>query len=102
MESRRDEYLRKLKIKLDEWNADIDRLENRLQSAADAARREYQDQISHLRARCEDLERKSQGLRSAAEEAWEDVKVGVDAAADALGSAIRSARERFGGSASVR
>jgi len=101
MDNRREEYVTRIKEKLDEWNADIDRFSARLDGVADSARKECQEHVEHLTARREDCEAKLRELRLAAESAWEDLKAGVDEAAEAVGSAIRSARERFGRSASA-
>ena len=101
MDSKRDEYVGKLKVKLDEWNGDLDRIEARVGDLADTARQECEEQIALLRARRQDCEDRLHGLSDAAAEAWEDMKLGVDGAVEALGPAIRSAWQRFGGSASA-
>ena len=99
MSGRRDQYVGKLKTKLDEWNADIDRLQEKAAQAAAAARKEYDEQIGGLRDRRGDLEEKLRALAVTAGSAWEDMREGVDGAAEALGAAIRAAKARFGGSA---
>jgi len=101
MDNRRDAYVQKIKDKLDEWSADIGRFEARLDEVADTARREYREQVENLRTRREECEARLRELRLETGDAWEDLKAGVDAAADALGAALKSARERFGGSASA-
>ena len=101
MDGKRDDYVNRLKAKLDDWNADIDRLEARLGDLAETARQECKEQIAQLRARRQDCETRVHGLSEAAAEAWEDMKAGLDVAAEALGSAIKAARERFGSSASA-
>ena len=101
-ESKRDEYVGKLKAKLDAWNADIDRLKTRAEGAAAATRKEYQEHIGNLQARRKDFEEKLHKLGQAAESAWEDMKSGADTAAEALGAAVKSAKARFGASAAAK
>lgn len=95
MGTKRDEYVRKLKEKLDEWNQDIDELRERAELAAAAARREYDEQLPRLETRRKELEQRLRALGDATESAWNELKVGVDEAADALASAIRAAKQRF-------
>ena len=66
MSSTREDYLNKVKAKLDEWNAEIGVLEARL------------DQVS-----------------SSGEEAWGELKSGLDLAWDALSDAVKSAKTKF-------
>ena len=95
MGSTRDEYVSKLKAKLDEWNADMDRLMAKAESLAAAARQECEEHVGDLRSRRADLEAKLHELSTAAEGVWHDLKAGVDGAAESLAEAIRSARKRF-------
>jgi chromosome segregation ATPase len=101
MSSKRDDYVDRLKMKLDGWNEDIDGLEARLADLVGSARRECEEQVAQLRARRQSFEDKLHTLNQAAGEAWQDMKAGMDDAADALGSAIKSALERFGKAAAT-
>ena len=49
--SERDAYVEKMKAKLDEWNAEIDRLEAKARGAEADARLRYNKQIESLRTR---------------------------------------------------
>ena len=100
--SARDEYVEKLKGKLDEWNGDIDTLKARGEDIAATARNEYHEHIQALQARRGEFQEKLHEVSEAAEAAWEDMKVGVDGAADALRAAIRAAKKRFGVHAAAR
>lgn len=95
MGMKRDEYVRKLKERLGNWNQDMDELGRRAEAAAAAARKEYDEQLGSLGARRQELERRLRALGDAAESAWDELKVGVDEAAEALASAIRVAKQRF-------
>ena len=51
MNKKRDAYVQKLKAQLDEWNADINKLEAKADQAEVRARIEYHKRIADLRAR---------------------------------------------------
>ena len=93
--STRDDYVRKMHVLLDKWNAEIDDLENRAELAEANLRDSYREQIAHLRARQHDARTKLAGVRDASESAWEDLKTGLELARDAVGEAIESAKTRF-------
>ena len=95
MSEKRDAYVQKMKAKLDEWNADITKLEATARQRDADARADVQRRIEELKEKrkkvADDLDR----LRRRGEDAWEDLKAGIDSAAGALGEALRSARSRF-------
>ena len=91
----RDAYVNKLKAKLDEWNADIDRLEARARYRQADMEQACQRQIDDLKVRRRKARETLEALRNASGEAWDELRIGLDTAADALGRAIRSARAKF-------
>lgn len=93
--STRDDYVRKMHVLLDKWNAEIDDLENRAELAEANLRDSYREQVAHLRARQQDAHAKLAAVRDASESAWEDLKAGLELARDAVGEAVESARTRF-------
>lgn len=74
----RDAYIQKLKAKIDEWNADIDKLTAKAEQVEADAKIKYQRQLEELRANRQDLEDKIEDLQSAGESAWEELKQGVE------------------------
>jgi len=95
MSETRDAYVQKLKAKMDEWNAEIDRIEAKADQADAESKIEYEKQLEDLRAKRRDLEEKIAKLQQAGDDAWEDLKAGIDSAWDALGNALKSAASRF-------
>jgi len=93
--SNRDEYIRKLQAKLEEWNAEIDTLTARADDVKAEVRNEYKEQIELLKAKQATARQKVETLQHAGESAWEDLKAGIDLAWTAMGEAIDSARSRF-------
>ena len=94
--SEKESYRQKIRAKLDEWNAEIDKFEAQADQAQADAQLEYYEQLKKLRALQEEAGNRLEELEDAGEDAWEDFRNGADIAADALEAAIDSARSRFG------
>ncbi|HXE98689.1 MAG TPA: coiled coil domain-containing protein [Dongiaceae bacterium] len=93
--SSRDEYVRKMQAKLEEWNAEIDTLTAKADEVKSDVKNEYNEQIESLKAKQAAARQKIEVLQHAGESAWEDLKSGIDLAWTAMGEAIDSARSRF-------
>ena len=95
MSSTREDYLNKVKAKLDEWNAEIGVLEARLDQVKADARIQYQKQLEDARKRRDELKQKLDQVSSSGEEAWGELKSGLDLAWDALSDAVKSAKSKI-------
>ena len=95
MNETKEAYVQKLNAKMDEWNAEIHKLEAKADQAEAEAKIEYEKQLEDLRAKRKDLEDKIENLQQAGEIAWEDLKAGIESAWDSLGNAVNSAVSRF-------
>ena len=91
----RDEYVRKMQAKLDEWNDEIDILTAKAGGVSADVKKEYSEQIESLKVKQAAARQKIEELQQAGESAWEDVKSGIELAWSAMGEAINSARSRF-------
>ena len=91
----RHEYIDKFKQKLDEWDADIDELEERAQVAKADLKFELEDQITSLKLKRDIAKLKLSEIMDASEEAWTDVKAGAEEAWNDLKLAIEKAMSRF-------
>jgi len=91
----KDEFVRKMHAKLDQWNAEIDTLKAKADSAEAEARAEYHKQLETLRSKRDDARHKLNELESSGENAWEDLKAGVELAWESVSEAVRSATSRF-------
>lgn len=89
-------YRQKLEARLDQWRAEIDKLQAKAVEASADARLEYDKQIKALRNQQEEARQKLNELDDASSEAWKDLKSGLQKAWDDLGTAVRKATERFG------
>lgn len=95
MGEKRQAYVAKLKAKIDEWNAEIDRLQSRADQIRSDSRTEYQNQVDALREKRNELEQRVETLRQAGEGAWKELRSGSDRARRAMDKAVRSAAARF-------
>lgn len=93
--SSRDEYIRRMQAKLEEWNAEIDRLTAKAGDVTAEVKIEYSDHIESLKAKQATARQKLEELQQAGESAWGDLKSGIELAWTAMGEAIDSAKDRF-------
>lgn len=91
----RDAYVQEMKAKLDDWNAQIDKLSAKADAAQADTKLEYNKQVEALKKQREEALQRLNELQSAAESAWEDMRAGMDAAQDKMTSALKNAASRF-------
>jgi len=90
-----DAYIQKLHARLNEWNAEIDKLKAKADKTAAESRIEFQTQLEKVQQKRTEAEKKLSEVREAGEGAWEDLKSGVQGAWDGMEQALKSARSRF-------
>lgn len=88
-------YAQNVEARLDQWRAEIDKLQAQADEASANAQLNYQKEIDDLRDGQEQAQRKLYELGQAQGAAWKDLKSGVESAWDDLGKAVRSASDRF-------
>ena len=91
----REDYIRTMQAKLEEWNAEIDILSARADEVTADVRKEYSEQIETLKAKQASARQKIEELQHAGESALGDMKSGIELALTAMGEALDSARSRF-------
>ena len=91
----RHEYIDKLKEKLDEWDTDIDELEQSAQKVKADLKFELEDQLTSLKLKRDIAKLRLSEIKDSGEEAWEDLKAGAEEAWDDLKVAIEKARSHF-------
>jgi hypothetical protein len=91
----RHEYIDKFKDKLDEWDADIDELEDRARKAKAELKFELEDQVTSLKLKRDIAKLKLSEIRDASEEAWEDIKAGAEEAWGDVKDAVEKAKSHF-------
>jgi len=91
----RQAYEQKLQAQLDEWKAQIALLNAELNKAEANAQIEYKKTIEALEQQRDAAEAKLDELQRSGEDAWLDLKVGIEAAWERLDNAVKSAASRF-------
>ena len=91
----KEAYLKKAQAKLDEWNADLDKMKAKL-SAADAdAKIKLDESIKELEVQRNEMKRKLDEIERAGEDAWEDMRDGMESAWHRVTTSIKDAVNRF-------
>ena len=91
----RQAYIEKMKAKLDEWNADIDKLAAQAKSAEADAQLRFQQQLDELKASRDQAARQLKELQNASADAWETMRQGAEAAWEEMAKAFKDAAHRF-------
>jgi uncharacterized coiled-coil DUF342 family protein len=95
MSEKRDAYVQKLKARIDEWNADMDKLTARADQADAEAKIECNKKLKELRSKINDVEDKIAALQQAGEDSWEEIMVGLEKTWDAFKESFTKAKSQF-------
>jgi len=82
--SKRDEYVAKMKLQLDELNAKMDELEAKAKEAKEDARDKYEEEMGKLRHQSQLAVAKLEELKSSGEEKWEAMVAEMEKIRDAF------------------
>ncbi len=91
----RDEYVKKLKSQLDQWNAEVAKWEAQAKTAQAGMQAEYQKQLGLYRSRRDEAISQLRKVQSASADAWADMMRGTDEAWKKMQEAFNQARSRF-------
>jgi len=75
---KRTEYGERLSAQMVEWDAQIDQLKIKATSATAEAVHEYANEIAALQAKWDEAALKLQGISTAGDDEWEDLKTGTE------------------------
>lgn len=75
---KRTDYVEKLSAQMVEWDAQIFQLKDRAESATPEDRYEYSALISALQLKRDEAAQKLQGISTAGDHEWEELKAGTD------------------------
>ena len=84
MSAKRDEYVAKMKLQLDELNAKMDKLEAKAQEAKEDARAKYKEEMSKLRQQSKLAKGKLDELKAAGEDGWDAMVAEMEKVRDAF------------------
>ena len=91
----REQAVNSLKHKLDEWNADLDRLEKQADSYSGERRKELESTLDDLKDTRREAMDAIRQLGSASDDAMEDVRKGAVQAWDKMSDSLERAKQRF-------
>jgi len=81
---KRDEYVKKMKLQLDELNATMAKLEAKAQEAKEDARDKYKEEMRKLRHQSKLAAAKLDQLQAAGEDTWETMVAETEKVRDAF------------------
>ena len=91
----KEAYLEKLKAKLDEWTAEIDRLKAKAAESNIDLRNEIETRVGDLEGRRQKVEHRMQQLQEFSEKSQEDIMDLLQRAWDDLSYAVQAAKKKF-------
>jgi len=91
----REQAVENLKGKLDQWNADLDRLERRAESFGEERRKELEKAVGQLKDKRKETMDALDRLGSAGDDAFDDVRKGALQAWDSMSDSLEQAKRRF-------
>jgi recombinational DNA repair ATPase RecF len=93
--NQRDAYVEKMKARLDEWNAELARLEARTREARADARADYQRALDDMERQRERAREQIRQMQQASEAGWQELRKGSEAAVAEMNKAWDSALKHF-------
>ena len=85
------EYVEKLSAQLVEWDAQIDLLKYKADSAPGEEKLVFEREIAALLQKRKEVELKLQGISASSDDTWEDVKAETENIADQMKGSLRDA-----------
>lgn len=94
-ESNRNEFISRMKDRLDELDKEIDKLKGEAGKFEAQAQKEYENRLHDLREKRREAKRKIDDLRSAGDEKWQQLKDETEHAWKALGNSFNYFKSHF-------
>jgi chromosome segregation ATPase len=91
----RKDYIDKLTIQLKQWDAEIEKMEAKVQEKKADARILYNKKIEELQNKKEEAQNKIEEIKNASDEAWEELKSGAERAFDNIKNSFHSVISKF-------
>jgi len=95
MTEKRDAYVQGLKAKLNEWNAEIDKLRAKADQAEAETKIKYHKHLDELKEKRKGVENKIAELQKTGESAWENLKQGVEKSWENLKESLSKVKSQF-------
>lgn len=93
--SDKKDFTARARQQLEDWDYQLDRLSARLNDLRDEWRGEAQEKLNDMKSRRSEFEEKLERLESHGDDAWGDIKAGLDIAWDGLKTGFLAAKSEF-------
>ena len=91
----KERFIKTVHAKIDQWDAEIDKLSAKAAMIEAESKEEYYKQIADLKTKRSQIEESLAKVQHSGEEAWQDLKSGLDLAFETMSEALKSATSRF-------
>jgi dynactin complex subunit len=91
----KDEFTEMLKSQIDEWSAEIKKMEARAQKVQADARVQYEENLKKMREQRDQAQDKLKELQQASDTAWDDMRKGAESMWAAAEESFTKAWSRF-------
>jgi len=91
---KRTEYVEKLSAQMVEWDVQLDLLKEKAESATPEEKFEYSNAIAALQLKRDEAAVKLQGIATASDDEWEELKTGAEQIWDEVRALLRNAITR--------
>lgn len=91
----REQTVQTFKRKLDEWNSDMDALEKKAETFEEEQRKAARQALDELHKQWDEAARALNELKSASDDAFDDVRSGTQKAWDAMTRSVEKAVQRY-------
>lgn len=91
----RNEYVSKMKLQLDKWNAEMDALEAKAHKANEDTEVKYKEQLIALRAKRQESEKQLEAIKSASEDSWMHLKAETENVWEAFKDSMNQFKSHF-------
>lgn len=93
--SEKKDFVASVRQKLEDWDYQRDRLMARVDDLSHELREEAEEKLADFKEQRKELEAKLEVLESRSEDAWQDIKDGIELAWDGLKTGLLAARSEF-------
>lgn len=95
VEQDRQAYIEKLKAQMDQWDAEIDKLEAKAREAQADQRVRHEEAVQDMRQRRDEAQKMLKRVQEASAASWKDLRTGFDAAWSDVSKAMDRAMARW-------
>lgn len=93
--SNKEAYKQKIRAQLDEWKAEADKLRARIKKKQADGKIDSSNYLDELKVKQQEARAKLKQLEESGEDAWEDIKSGLEKATAELKESYQKARAKF-------